>query len=191
MDGREAPESRLWLKPGFTGAIVRPGCRTSSRGPSNPQLFPDLLDEPPVRADRDDLVGRQLIMPSSRRRSAQNRTASSGIGVHSRASSDRRGRPVPAARTRNAARSRDRPGAVPPQTGFGGTNVVGLDHRAHDAIGRDGFRRTKSAEMLRPRVVQRTVEDDVADVAGNSRCKGASPSKPSAFQLHPSANQLA
>jgi hypothetical protein len=26
---------------------------------------------------------------------------------------------------------------------------------------------------------------------GNSRCKGASPSKPSAFQLHPSANQLA
>src|SRR6516164_6349492 len=27
---------------------------------SNPQLFPDLLEEPPVRPRRDDLVGRRL-----------------------------------------------------------------------------------------------------------------------------------
>jgi hypothetical protein len=29
-----------------------------NRDASNPQLFPDLLDEPPIRPRRDDLVGR-------------------------------------------------------------------------------------------------------------------------------------
>jgi len=39
----------LWLRPNI---LVR--------GRSNPQLFPDLLQEPPVRSRRDDLVGRRL-----------------------------------------------------------------------------------------------------------------------------------
>ena len=112
------------------------------------------------------LSGDDLIMPSSRRRSAQKRTASSASYSRQAAIGDVV-QPLP--RVVVARREAAIDQALGDPIGLGGANVGRPHHRAHDTLGRDRIAADKigvadqhAAEILRPRPVDRAVENHVA-----------------------------
>ena len=139
---------------------------------SNPQLFPDLLQEPPVRAGRDDLVGRRLDHAELAQTQRLETDRVLGVVLPPAAIGDVvQALPHIVVAGREAAIDQ----ALRDPIGLGGANVGGPHHRAHDALGRDrvaadkiGVADQHAAEILRPWTVQRAVEDHVADVRGRA-----------------------